>query len=178
MGRDKAAIPLGDATMLERVVSVVRQVADPVVIVAATPESYRIPGAETVGDLYPGEGPVGGIITGLRALGPGAHLAVACDMPLLVPGLLRYLLDLADPEMDAVAAEIYGGLEPLCAVYRDTALPSLEAFLASGRRSAQAAAATLNLRRVGHEEIARFDPELLSFTNVNTAEELTRLKNR
>ena len=146
-------------------------------IIAASADQYRIAGAEMIPDLYPGAGPVGGIVTGLTAAGPGCHLIVACDMPFIKAAVLNLLLEELHkaPSCDAVAPSIDGHTEPLCAAYRETALPRLSAFMESGRRSAREALQNLIIVRIEEARLRLLDPELETFTNINTPDDLVRL---
>jgi|SRR5579871_912085 len=178
MGQDKALLRLEERTLLQTVVAALRPFADRIVVVAQEPEPYLLPDVEGVADLYPGQGPVGGILTGLTALGVGAHLVVACDMPALQPGILRLLRDSATPEWDAVVPERDGRPEPLCAVYRDTAAPALQSFLATGRRAAFEALKMLRVYYLHEETLRGVDPDLLTFTNLNTPHDLAAFMER
>ncbi len=176
MGQDKARLPYGATTFLEHLVALVAPLVEDVVIVADTPEKYALAGARCVSDLFPDAGPVGGIVTGLTALGPGRHLVVACDMPAVRAETLALLLKLATPEWDAAVPEIGGRWEPLCAVYRDSALPPLRAFLETGQRAAQRALITdsLHVRRVEEAALRAIDPDLHGFLNLNTPDDFAR----
>ena len=155
MGRDKALLCHNGKTMLERAVYALRPVTDRIVIVAANAEQYNVSGADTIPDLYPGAGPVGGILTGMLALGRGCHIVLACDMPMARIAVLERLLTAAhsEREVDAVVPEVAGELEPLCAVYRETASPKLAEFMKSGRRSAREALRQLNIRTIDEVEL-------------------------
>src|ERR1051325_5807226 len=86
MGCDKALLPWGETTLLNRTVSVVQEVSKRVIVVTDSANRYSLGGgAIAVGDNYPGTGPLGGIITGLESLPAGFHLVVAGDMPLVNP---------------------------------------------------------------------------------------------
>jgi molybdopterin-guanine dinucleotide biosynthesis protein A len=163
--------------MLERNVDALRPLATRIVIVAASGAQYKNYEAETIADFYPGAGPVGGILTGLLTLGPGCHIVLACDMPMARHAVLEYLLTEAQahPQSDAVVPELSGELEPLCAVYRDTAARKLAVFMESGRRSAREALRKLNVRIINEAELRRLDPDLITFTNINTPEDLAHL---
>ena len=83
-------------------------------------------------------GPLAGVRAGLAwAAGrEGEWLAtVPCDAPLLPADLGGRLLG-ALGEAGAAVAETEGGMEPLCALWRVSALPALEAELAEGRHPA------------------------------------------
>ena len=176
MGQDKALLPRNGLTLLETVVDTLRPLVGEIVIVADRTDRYGLPGCRTVGDAYLQTGPLGGILTGLIALGPGTHLAVACDMPALQPAVLRLLLDFATPEWDAIVPEIDGRPEPLCAVYAEAAIPALQLFLEGGGRALHRALETLRTLRISEAEIRRHDPSLLTFTNLNTPADLERLQ--
>ena len=87
MGRAKAWLPFGDELMLQRVVRIVREVVDPVVVVAAPGQD--VPELPTdvliVRDKIEGRGPLQGLATGLMALQgqvDGVYLS-SCDVPFL-----------------------------------------------------------------------------------------------
>jgi molybdopterin-guanine dinucleotide biosynthesis protein A len=174
MGQDKALLVWEGQTLLERCLDVVRPLADPVVVVADASDKYSVAGCRIVSDLYPNAGPVGGIATALDALGPGWHLATACDMPFLKRELLALLLDCASEAYQAVVPWINGRPEPLCAVYRSTCLPVLRTFLESGQRAAHKALERLKTLPVEEDTLRSVDPDLVSFVNVNSPEDVQR----
>lgn len=176
MGQDKALLRRNGLTFLETVVATLRPLVREIVVVADRVDKYDLAGCRMVGDAYPNTGPLGGILTGLKALGTGTHLAVACDMPALQPAVLRLLLDSAAPEWDVVVPEIDGRMEPLCAVYADTAVPALQAFLDSGGRALHRALTTVRTLHVSETILRQYDPTLLTFTNLNTPADLERLQ--
>lgn len=176
MGQDKALLLYEGRTFLERTLSTLRQLTPHLVIVADTADRYDVPEFPVIGDLYPDVGPVGGLVTGLVHLGPGAHFAVACDMPTLDPAVLRLLLETCAPALDAVVLMLASGPEPLCAVYRHTAEPKLRRYLDEGGRSARGALRILNTRYMDESALRQVDPTARSLTNINTPEDLRRLQ--
>ncbi len=176
MGQDKALLRRNGVTLLETVVTTLRPLVGEIVIVADRAGRYDLPDCRVVGDLYPNTGPLGGILTGLAALGPGAHLAVACDMPTLQPAVLRLLLDSVTPEWEVIVPSVGGRMEPLCAVYANTAARSLQEFHRRGGLALHRALSTMHTLRIPEEELRRYDPSLLTFTNLNTPHDLERLQ--
>jgi molybdopterin-guanine dinucleotide biosynthesis protein A len=172
MGQDKALLPYRGMTLLEYVIATVLEIEQDIVVVTDHRDRYRLSFGQVIEDSYPGSGPVGGIVTGLMTLGQGTHLVTACDMPGLKSAVLHQLVKAASPDMDAVIPEIDGHLEPLCAVYRHSAMPKLMRFLEKGGMSAQEAVQTLLFKRVGEGVLRRIDPELLCFANINTPDDL------
>jgi molybdenum cofactor guanylyltransferase len=165
MGRNKALLPYHGITLAESVAEVVRAAAGTAALVGGRP-CGALSGIGFVPDLYPGEGPLGGILSALRSSTADWNLMVACDMPDLEANFLRQLLDAADScgAVALVPAGPSGRLEPLCAAYHRKALGGLEAAFARGIR--KIAAALEEVRTVTWPV-----PELSCFQNVNTPEE-------
>src|SRR5262245_44239294 len=98
MGRPKAWLPVGGELLLQRVVRVVRQAADPVVVVAAPGQDVPpLPaGVDVVRDDIEGRGPLQGLAAGLAALEGTAEVAYlsACDVPFLTPEFVRRVVSI------------------------------------------------------------------------------------
>ena len=123
-------------------------------------------GHQVVADLYPGEGPLGGILTALDHTRADWNLVVACDMPGLTAGFLSRILDAAVQSGRAASmpAGPSGRPEPLCAVYNRRARPEIDAAFRRGERKITAALAGLGVEILAVAEVAEFQ-------NVNTPED-------
>jgi len=174
MGRPKALLPFGPETMLARVVRLVSEVVEPVVVVAAADMDLpELPSRVLVAhDRRPGRGPLEGLATGLAVL--QAHVEAAfvtgCDVPFLRPQLIHRLIQLAG-EHDVVVPWVGERPEPLTAVYRTRLRGRVEGLLAAGESRPAALFDLVSIRRVLPEELAHVDPRLDSMFNVNTPEE-------
>ena len=165
-GRAKGLASVGGIRIIDRVALALRSVVGELLIVSARPDAEAwIPGVRVVRDERPHLGPLGGIVTALRATRADV-LVAGWDMPFLTPALLTPLLRGA-PTAPIVVWQCGGVLQPLCGIYRVHALPALDAALASGeRRLGQIALA------VGAEQLPADDPT--AFVNVNTPPDLVR----
>jgi len=85
------------------------------------------------------------------------------------------LVDLA-PDFDVVVPKIDDMTEPLHAVYSKRCLASIEPLLHQDRLSISQVFSLVKTRYVGEDEIAEFDPEHLSFFNINTQGDLAKAK--
>ncbi len=135
MGRDKATMPVGGEAMAARVAAVLRDAGcDPVVAIGGDANALIALGLDVVGDLHPGEGPLGGIITALDAFaGACAVVVVGCDMPWLsIATVAAVLAGLGEHE---VAAAHGDRREPLCAAWRPSALSRLRLRFDEGVRA-------------------------------------------
>lgn len=175
MGRDKAWLDLGDGhPIVQRVLDVVREVADDVFLVA-NDERYRSLGVRVVGDRFPDGGALGGIATGVGAAQHDRVLVVACDMPFVNASVLRLLMDRAEGH-DAVVPRVAGEFETLHALYTKACLEPMERALAAGKMRVISFFDDVRVLALGEDEIRAVDPELRTFTNVNTPEELAAVR--
>jgi molybdopterin-guanine dinucleotide biosynthesis protein A len=178
-GRDKALLTLDGETLLARVVRILGGVAAEVLVLGPSERASLLNGlpARVIPDDRPGSGPLPAIATALRRMRGERTVAVATDMPLLNPALLAYLLDRSDG-YDVTVPRVGGRGQPLHAVYARTCLPFIEAQLARGDLAIHRIFSEVRTLTIEEDEIARIDPELLSFRNVNTPadwEEMQRL---
>ncbi len=174
MGRPKAWLPFGTETMLQRVVRLVAQVADPLVVVAAVGQSLpALPSTVAiVRDQRPERGPLEGLCAGLTALDGRAAAAfvTSCDVPLLVPAVVRMMVRQLGEFRAAVPAD--GDFcHPLAAVYRIDVLPEVRALLAADRLRLQLLLDRVSARRVPVAMLRELDPALLTLANLNTPAE-------
>jgi molybdopterin-guanine dinucleotide biosynthesis protein A len=176
MGTSKALLPFGPETMLQRVVRVLGRVVSPIVAVAAVDQELPAlpPGVLVARDAREARGPLQGLAAGLQAL--PAHVDAAyvtgTDVPLLVPGFVTQLLELAQG-YDVALMEVDGFTHPLSAIYRRAVLPHVEQLLAQDRLRPAFLFDMVRTRRVSPEEMTA-DPELLTLRNLNTPEDYER----
>src|SRR4029077_19159176 len=91
-------------------------------------------------DRWPGEGPLGGIITALEdsaqnGARPEWNLIVSCDMPFLTQEWLTFICErAAASKAQVVLPHSTHGPEPLCACYRTDAARVLRRVFESGIR--------------------------------------------
>ncbi len=190
----KLAVRLAGRTVLERVCRRLAKAVERIIVVAAPGQMLPVlPDAIcVVRDSRPGGGPLAGLADGLRAVaavGPGATapLAVAVvagDVPLVHPALLEWLCGLLDPPSPTgepplwVVPRAGGHLQVLVSAVRPGLLPAVESYLASGRRDPRGLVERLmtsdprQVIVVPEAEIAPFDPQMDSFRDLDTPEDL------
>jgi molybdopterin-guanine dinucleotide biosynthesis protein A len=173
MGTSKALLPFGPETMLQRVVRLLGGIVAPIVAVAAGDQSLpQLPaGVIITRDEREDRGPLEGLRAGLKALPESVDAAyvTSCDVPLLVPGFVAQILDLARG-YDIAVMEIDGFPHPLSAVYRRATLPYVEDLLAHDRLRPVFLFEAVKTRRVKPEEMTA-DPDLLTLRNLNTRDD-------
>lgn len=185
MGVPKGLLPVGGGPLISRIIDRVRELTDDVLCVTCEPEVYpwETPRVRFVPD-YNGEpkSPLSGILGALSAARHEVCVVVGVDMPFLNPSLLRYLGSLAQPAPPAAAADVVlptiCGDRPECvhAVYRKSCLPAATAAIEDGRMKVTSFFRDVEVQRVSPERLRHLDPLLASFVNINTPQELARIR--
>jgi len=162
------------APMLARMIELLQSVTGQAKIVAA-PGKYGAFGAKIVEDRWPGEGPLGGIITALEEAAKSAarrdwNLIVSCDMPFLTREWLKFLVERATKSKSRVVLpHSASGPEPLCACWRTEALEPLRSGFTRGVRKVTDGIALLQAEVLDGKDWKRFDGAGRLFWNMNTA---------
>jgi len=170
MGRPKAWLDFGGVPLLQRIVQRLEGSFPEVVVVAAPGQELPPVAATVVRDEQPGEGPVGGLVVGLRELGCEVALVLTCDVPFVSAVVAKYL-EAAIEGFDVAVPEWEGRLNPLQAAYRTTCQPVLAELFAAGRRRPVDLFDRVPTRIVREEEIRSLDPEGRTFLNMNSPED-------
>ncbi|ELY46550.1 molybdenum cofactor guanylyltransferase [Natronorubrum bangense] len=175
--RDKAVADLAGIPMIRRVADRVVPVVDELVV-NCQPDQVPAIEAALAGvepeptfaeDPKPDQGPMMGILTGLREVESEYAFVVACDMPFVEPSLAAFLFDRATGH-DAAIPQPDEWLQTIQAVYRTHAMVrACETALARDRRGIIDALPELEYVTVDQAEILRH-ASLRTFENLNTSE--------
>jgi len=175
MGKNKAFLEVNGERIIDRTRNLFRELFDEVLLVTNSLPDYLDLNLRMVADLYTGKGALGGIYSGLFHASHSHAFVAACDMPFLNKDLIRHLIDLA-PGYDIVIPKTQDGLQPLHAIYSQKCLPFMEELIRQDNLKIIDFFPRVKKREVPNEEILPLDPTLASFLNVNTPEELARIK--
>ncbi|MFN8522047.1 MAG: molybdenum cofactor guanylyltransferase [Chloroflexota bacterium] len=171
-GADKAALDVGGRAILARVCAAIRPLTSDVVLVVNEPPP-NAPGVRLVYDPAPHAGVLPALLAGLDAAAHPLVLTLACDMPFVSTDLCRRLLGRA-ADFDAVISVVDGREQPLHAVYRrDACAPAIAAAIQRQDRRLISFLRDVRVDRVEESWLRALDPELRSFFNVNTPDDLT-----
>ena len=180
-GTDKALAKIGGKTMLERTGQLLADVCESVTVVAPKGKYSDLPWDFTP-DSWPGQGPLGGILSALlrltdsifpdesRSAEDGLRaLIVSCDMPFLTGEFLVYLRErISKSDALVVVPQSANGLEPLCAGWSPRAIVGVQAAFDSGVRKVTQAMKQLPMEVLDERVWKRFDKDNRLFWNMNT----------
>jgi len=183
-GEDKALVQFAGKSILERTCELLIPICKSVRVVAPI-DKYPYSPAPILIDKWPGEGPLGGILTALYhaddfsrtlAAAPGFAeeartfcLILSCDMPFLTREWLVFLCERAGKKnADVTVAKSQNGLEPLCACWRTDAASALQRAFDSGVRRVTEAMKRLRMEVLDESVWKRFDSDGRLFWNMNT----------
>ncbi len=185
-GSDKALAKLAGKTMLQRTADLLASTCDEVTIVAPAARYENLPWP-LIEDRWPGQGPLGGILTALLstndlAAHSGARLTdhrtrsfaliISCDMSFLKQEFLSFLWDRASQtQAQVIVPESRDGLEPLCACWRVDAVSVVQGAFDSGIRKVTEAMKHLTMEVLDESAWKRFDTNNRLFWNMNTPED-------
>lgn len=176
-GHDKILEKINNTSLLDQVISQVEPISKDIIIVTANERAFthlaNRKNIRIINDIIPGMGSLGGIYTGLVESRTHQNLVVAADMPFLNRSLLRYMIRVAEG-YDFTLPHVNNWYEPLHAVYSKNCIGPAKAIFDEGKKIIVELFKYVKVRYVEAEEIDRYDPQHLSFFNINTQQDMER----
>lgn len=177
MGQPKLTLPFDGETMLSRVVCLLRQVVEPVIVVAgpyqdvpALPEDVQI-----WRDEQEHLGPLAGMLVGLRALADKTDAAFvsSCDVPLLRAEFVAAMIQrLGEHELCVPHDGEFH--HSLAGVYRTSLVSRIQWLVSQNRLRPLFLIQESDSVEVPIEELRKVDPQLESLHNLNRPEDYQR----
>lgn len=136
-GSDKALLMVDGKPLAALVAERVTLAAGSATLVGR-PERLGHLGFPAIDDFEPGQGPLAGILTVLRSTQADWNLICACDLPRIDVATLTELCSdaLTSTDCQAIVPRTpEGKIQPLCALYSQTALEPLERSYTQGNRT-------------------------------------------
>ena len=174
MGRDKALLTVGGLTLIERIFRTASACADDCFLVADKKDKYAFLEAPVVTDSFLRCGPIGGIHAALMACRNDKCLILSCDMPLISEKTIDQLFN-TRTSAEIVAAKSTKGIEPVCAIYAKSCLPTLEAQVKDKNYRLMDLLGTMETQIITIEGNRKEESE---FMNVNCAADFRRLQTK
>ena len=171
-GTEKALLQVGGIRILDRIYEIYRELFDEIILVTNSPEKFLEWDLLIVADLFPIRSSLTGIHAGLfYATNPYAFIS-ACDTPFLKKEMIETVIGRIEAQIDIVMPETSAGLEPLCAAYSKRCLEAAQNNLVQGKLKITRTFRKSRIKTISEKVLRRIDPELQSFFNINTPEDL------
>jgi molybdopterin-guanine dinucleotide biosynthesis protein A len=170
MGEPKAWLPFGNERMLPRIVRILGEAVEPIIVAAAAAQDLPALPKEVivVRDEEPAQGPLQGILSGLTAIKPfaGAAYVTSCDVPLLSPEFVRYVISrLGEHEIAIPRDDQFH--HPLAAVYRCDVAVAARRLVQSHRLRPVFLLEACSASEIPVDDLRAVDPDLHSLLNLN-----------
>jgi molybdopterin-guanine dinucleotide biosynthesis protein A len=174
---NKAFFEINGERIVERVFRVMRAVFDDIIVVTNNPADYLKWDVRITTDIFPCRSSMTGVHAGLFLAQTPYIFVCGCDTPFLKKELIETVLSGLEKVVDVVVPQKENGwFEPLCAVYSRACLQPVERCLKEKTYDIRRIFEEVRVKSLGEEVLRQADPELASFFNVNTPEDLRQAR--
>ena len=175
-GKNKAFIRFDHRRMIDNIYDVFQSVFDEIILVTNQPVTYLEWDVNIVTDIYPVRSSLTGIHAGLFYARTPYIFVSACDAPFLKKELVETIVNQIEPGAAVVIPETEKGTEQLCAVYSKTCLSLMERQIKEKHFQIKKMFRKVRVKKIPEDILRQSDPELMSFFNINTAEDYRSAK--
>ena len=173
-GGNKALSEIKGHYLIEWIIDAYRKIFDEIIISANDQAIYEFTGIKTVKDVIPHKGPLVGIYSCLKESLNDPIFVSACDMPFISIPLIKHMIRKSGKYDVVVPSLGKEKLEPLHALYKKSCIPAMEKAIEADQKRVISFFHQVKVYRMEKEEMTRYDPNLDSFFNINTKEDLKR----
>jgi molybdopterin-guanine dinucleotide biosynthesis protein A len=176
-GNPKTELVVGGRSIISRMLDVIREMFDEIIIVTNSPERFsELEKCRIITDIFPGSGPLGGIHAAMKASEREALFVFAGDMPFLNKGLIIKQIEKFSDRIYSALVPVLNDLEePLHAIYINTLSGEIEEILE--RQDKPAVKDLLENINTGYMKLPPSPEIIKAFTNINSPSDLEQAEN-
>ena len=171
-GKKKALEKIGGKEILSYTYDLFKEMFEEVILITNDPMEFLSFDIKIATDIYQVRSSLTGIHAGLSMASNRWAFFAACDTPFIKKQLVELVISAIDDKTDIVLPETEKGSEPLCAAYSKQCLTSMTQSLEKEKLKIKRAIRNLRIKEIPEHLIKEKDPELVSFFNINTPEDL------
>jgi len=175
-GKNKAFINFGNRRVIDNIYDIFKSVFEEIILVTNQPMAYFEWDVNIVTDIYPVRSSLTGIHTGLFYARHPFIFVTACDTPFLKKEMVETVVSYIEPGVAVVIPETSDGTEQLCAVYSKSCLSLMERQIKEEKFQIKKMFKKIRVKKIPETVLRDNDPELMSFFNINTAEDYLKAK--
>lgn len=175
-GQNKAFISIGGKRILDHIYEVFNKLFAEIILVTSDPLQYIKWDLNIAADLSPIRSSLTGIHAGLFYSTNPYSFFIACDTPFLKIKMVEAIINSIEPDVDIILPETSKGIQPLCAVYSKQCLKHVERQLTRKELQIRRFFKKVRVKKLPENLLRKNDPDLLSFFNINTPDDLAKAK--
>jgi len=170
-GTDKAMAKIGDCTLIEKAVTLLKEIDSEPLVMTNASRDYSFLNCRVEKDIIPEKGPLGGIYTACGLYPETSLLVITCDMPNISVDALRRLADAHDRNrMITLFRVSKDRLQPFPGVYETSLRSSIMRMIQAQELSMQGF-----IRSISDAQMIPCEFSPREFQNVNESNDLIRL---
>lgn len=173
-GTEKAHLQVGGIRMLDRIYDIYKELFEEIILVTNNPQKFLEWDLLIVSDIFPIRSSLTGIHAGLFYMTNPFAFISACDTPFLKKEMVEIVIGKIETEIDIVMPETSAGFEPLCAAYSKRCLQMAQQHLEQEKCKVIKAFRKSRIKTISENVLREIDPDLQSFFNINTPDDLRR----
>lgn len=173
-GAEKGLLSVGGVRILDRIYRIYTELFEEIILVTNSPEKFIGWDLLIVPDLFPIRSSLTGIHAGLFFMSNPFAFISACDTPFLKKEIIETVTGNIAAHIDMVMPETASGFEPLCAAYSKHCLTSAQQHLEQNKLQIIKAFRKCRIKIISEKVLREKDPDLQSFFNINTPDDLKR----
>ncbi|MGQ9798573.1 MAG: molybdenum cofactor guanylyltransferase [Ignavibacterium sp.] len=176
MGVNKSFLKLGNQTIIERIVDLMKSIFSEVIIITNTPDEYKFLNLPLYEDIYKWKGPLAGIHSALVHSKTDKVFVISCDVPLMSREMIEYIINYKS-DKPIVFCEAAGYHQPLVGIYSKSILNAVEKFISNeelNNKSFHKFLTNIDAEIIHPEKLDFYKDEL--FFNVNRPEDFEQIK--
>jgi molybdopterin-guanine dinucleotide biosynthesis protein A len=182
--REKSLMDINGKPLITYVIKSLESIVDDIIISVRDEAQGKLLGSVLQGytyayDSYENTGPLAGILSGLVLCRNEFCFIAACDMPFINENVVKMLFNRSKDHDAAIPCWEDGFLEPLHAVYKcKPMIFETKKAIEAGETIILAPIFKLKVDFVEIDDIRKIDPDLRTFININTSEDMKRIANK
>ncbi len=185
MGVNKALLKIGELTIIQKSVNLMKSVFENVCVNTNDFESYKFLGLPMVADIQNSFGPLSGIYAALSSSKTEKNFILSGDLPLMSEDMIRYIIEYKTISPITISSSA-GRNQYLCGVYAKSLVPVIEKLFSqpdyfekkNGKISVSVRSLIVNcMAEIVEPDILPFYSEELYF-NLNTWDDFELLKKK
>jgi molybdopterin-guanine dinucleotide biosynthesis protein A len=173
-GTEKALLRVGGVRILDRIYDIYTELFEEIILVTNNPQKFLEWDLLIVTDLFPIRSSLTGIHAGLFYMTKPFAFISACDTPFLKKEVVETVIGKIESDIDIVMPETSAGFEPLCAAYSRRCLQPAQQHLEQEKLKVVKAFRKSRVKTISENVLRQKDPDLRSFFNINTPDDLKR----